>query len=202
MAFFVRMNGQIRSFFRGAAEEPAAQKADTSSLGSNQSEAASSGTKQRGSDALGGSGARDSAVRNRLLGQTHAGIEAGNRPASPVKSTESGRAAGKSNDSVGAIFHSLVLAQNALGAEALSLRVEELGNRSDPAKRARLAANREQQARNLAVLDGLILFGQQKIAQLTTLQASGCPLSIQQDAELTNHRLLDIEMRLMRRTPY
>ncbi len=197
MALFARMNGQIRSFFRRAAAESAPKRHDTSSLESNQSES-TRGDQHYSRDALGACGARDSAIRNRLLGQTRAGIEGGRRAADPAKSTESGRAAGKSKDSVAAIFQSLVIAQNALGAEALSLRMEELGNRSDPAKQARLRANREQQTRNMAVLSGLLLVGQQKIEELNTLQASGRPLSAQQDAELTSHRLLDIEMRLMR----
>jgi hypothetical protein len=205
MAFLTRLNRQIRSFLKAPAAEPAAKGRDVPSLESTRSGQAPYREKPRSGSAeqeRGARGARDSAIRNRLLDQPHGGAAEENRPARPANKSQGVAAAGRSNDSVGAIFHSLVIAQNALGAEALSLRMEQLGNRSDPAKRARLLANREQQARNRAVLEGLILVGQQKIEQLTTLQAGGRPLSVAQNAELANHRLLDIEMRLMRRAPY
>lgn len=199
MTFFARFNGQIRSLFRGVATESAGKKSDRSPLKDNHVEAVRE-EKYRGSDASGECGARDSAIRNRLLGQT--GIEGERRLASPSRGAQSGRAAGKSDDTVAAIFHSLISAQNVLGTEALSLRMDELENRSDPAKRARLLANRKQQARNRAVLDGLILVGQQKIEKLNSIQASGRPLRVQQDVELADHRRLVIEMRMMRCTPH
>jgi hypothetical protein len=206
MAFFSRLNRQIQSLLKGPGAEPVAKRRDAPSLESTRSEQAPYREKSRSGGGAeqerGARGARDLATRNRLLGQPHGGVAEGNRPALSANKSQGVAAAGRSNDSVGAIFHSLVIAQNALGAEALSLRMEQLGNRSDPAKHARLLANREQQARNRAVLEGLILVGQQKIEQLTTLQAGGRPLSVAQNAELANHRLLDIEMRLMRRAPY
>ena len=202
MAFLSRLNRQIQSLLKGSGAEPAKKKRDTSLLESTRSEQAPYREKSRRGGAVQERGARDSAIRNRLLGQPHGGVAEGNQLAGPAKKSQGVAAAGRSNDSVGAIFHSLVMAQNTLGAEALSLRMEELGNRSDPVKRARLLANREQQTRNRAVLEGLILVGQQKIEQLTILQAGGRPLSAAQNAELASHRLLDIEMRLMRRAPY
>jgi hypothetical protein len=201
MAFFSRMNAQVRFILSASPAKPVEKADPLPPSEKNKSELAPHGKKQLSSGTSGVSAARSSAVRHILFAQTTGAIERESRRASQGRSTASGRTIDPYKDSASAIFRSLKESQTALGVEAMSLRMDELQSRSDPAKRARLDTIKELQARNMVVLKGLIVYGREQIDALNKIKAGGVPLTHQQEEDLAIHTHLDIEMRLMRLMP-